>query len=209
MGTSNSADELAVKLVSAGNQIVRGSKDCVQEAAQAYKSSVLEQARKDTGGDGRMSRWGRKSSGTTLSAGYKVGGSQSSPEALLTPRPAGPWRVLEDGARPHLIVPGLTRRQARALTLFSVMAGQGGDLGGYDIGAIAASARGTRNNRGGSRRRKRRPPLLINGSLRAYAKHPGTKGKDTWSKGIRNGEPQAMTAVRRTQAEALLKVFGR
>lgn len=207
MGTSNSVDELVAKIVAGGDQIVRGSKDCVQEAAQAYKSSVLEQARKDTGGDGRMSRWGRKSGGTTLSAGYKVGGSQSSPEALLTPRPSGPWRVLEDGARPHLIVPGLTRRQAKALTLFSVMAGQGGSLDGYDISGLAASARGTRNNRGGSRRRKRRPPLLINGSLRAYAKHPGTKGKDTWSKGIRNGEPQAMTAVRRTQAEGLLRVF--
>jgi hypothetical protein len=209
VGTSNSVDELVGKLIGAGDQVVRSSKDCVQEAAQAYKSSVLEQARKDTGGDGRMSRWGRKSGGTTLSAGYKVGGSQSSPEALLTPRPAGPWRVLEDGARPHLIVPGLTRRQAKALTLFSVMAGQGGSLDGYDISAIAASARGNRNNRGGSRRRKRRPPLLINGSLRAYAKHPGTKGKDTWSKGITSGRPGAVLAARRVQVDGLTKVFGR
>ena len=204
MGTSNSADELAKKLVSAGSGLVNNNRKAVAASADVYKAAVLEAARRDSGGDGRLSRWGK--SGTQLGAGYKLDGTASA-TALLRPRPAGPWRVLEDGARPHLIVPGLTRRQAKALTLFSVMAGQGGSLDGYDISAIASSARGTRNNRGGSRRRKRRPPLLINGSLRAYAKHPGTKGKRTWSRGLERGDKGAPLAYARTQAEGLLRVF--
>jgi hypothetical protein len=204
MGTSNSVDELAKKLVSAGSGLVDNNRKGVAAAADVYKAAVLDAARKDSGGDGRLSKWGK--SGTQLGAGYKLEGNAT---AVLRPRPAGPWRVLEDGARPHLIVPGLTRRQAKALTLFSVMAGQGGSLDGYDIGALASSARGNRNNRGGRRRRKNIKPLLINGSFRAYAKHPGTKGKRTWSRGLDRGDKGAPLAYARTQVDGLVKVFGR
>lgn len=206
MGTSSSVDELSKKLVAAGTQIGRSGRDNVTAAAQAYKTSVLAQARRDSGGDNRLSRWGRNG-GTQLSAGYKVTGSQSAPEALLRPRPAGPWRVLEDGANPHLIVPGLTRRQARALTLFSFMAGRNGSLDDYDLAGLAGMARGNRNNKDSRRRRKNIKPLVIGGNVRMYARHPGTKGKQTWSKGIAAGERPAMTAVRRAQMDGLEKVF--
>jgi hypothetical protein len=205
MGTSRSVDELAKKMVAAGTGLVRNNGDAVAAMANGYKNAVLDQARKDSGGDLKLSRWGKN--GTKLNAGYDVkGGAQAS--ALLRPRPAGPWRVLEDGARPHLIVPGLTRRQGRALTLFSVLAGQGGSLDGYDVGALAATARGNRNNRGGSRRRARGRALNIGGDLRAWAQHPGTKGKKTWSKGLAKGDKVGPLAYRRKQVEGLIKVFG-
>jgi len=203
MGTSKSTAELAAKMTAAGKSLVNNNRDAVAAAANAYKGSVLEQARKDSGGDMRLSRWGKN--GAKLGAGYEVKGTVDA-SAVLRPRPAGVWRVLEDGAKPHLIIPGLTRRQGRALTLFSVMAGQGGDLGGYDIGALAATARGNRNNRGGRRRRSGKA-LLFGGEHYAYARHPGTKGKGTWSKGLRRGDKAAPVAYRRTQAEGLLKVF--
>jgi hypothetical protein len=205
MGTSRSPEEFAKKLGAAGAGLIKNNPDAVAASANAYKNAVLDQARKDSGGDLKLSRWGKN--GTKLNAGYQLkGGAQAS--ALLRPRPAGPWRVLESGARPHLIVPGLTRRQARALTLFSVLAGQGGSLDGYDVGALAATARGNRNNRGGSRRRKRRPPLNIGGNFRAYAQHPGTTGKGTWSKGLSKGDKAGPLAYRRKQVEGLMKVFG-
>ena len=118
----------------------------------------------------------------------------------------GPWKVLEYGAKPHLIVPGLTRRQAKALTLFSFMAGQGGSLDGYDVQELASSARGNRNNRGG-RRRKRRPPLRIGSNARAWARHPGVKGKRTWSQGVANGSDDAIAGYRKSQADAIGKLF--
>jgi hypothetical protein len=204
MGTSKSVDELVKKVFAGGASVVKNNPDAVAASANAYKGAVLAQGRKDSGGDLKLSRWGKN--GTKLNAGYELkGGVQAS--ALLRPRPAGPWRVLEDGARPHLIVPGLTRRQGRALTLFSVLAGQGGSLDSYDVGALAATARGNRNNRGGSRRRKK-SSLRFGGDHVAYIKHPGTKGKKTWSKGIKMGDKVGPLAYRRKQAEGLLKVFG-
>jgi hypothetical protein len=205
MGTSKSPAELAKKMTAGGRAVVE-NRDAVAASANTYKTTVLAESRKDSGGDNRLSRWGKN--GTKLNAGYSIKGNVNA-EAVLTPRPAGPWRVLEDGARAHLIVPGLTRRQSRALTLFSFMAGQGGDLGGYDIGALSSMSRGNRNNRGGSRRRKNVKPLVIGGNVRAWARHPGTKGKGTWSAGLRKGDKLAPAAYRRAQAEGLIKVFGR
>jgi hypothetical protein len=94
--------------------------------------------------------------------------------------------------------------------LFSVMAGQGGSLDGSDVGALAATARGNRNNRGGSRRRKK-SSLLFGGDHVAYIKHPGIpagKAKKTWSKGLKKGDKAGPVAYRRKQVEGLIKVFG-
>jgi hypothetical protein len=207
MGVSRSPEELARKLTAAGASISKVNPDAVAASANVYKAAVLSEARKDSGGDLRLSKWGKN--GTKLNAGYELRGTGAQAQALLRPRPAGPWRVLEDGARPHIIVPGLTRRQARALTLFSVLAGKGGDLGGYDTGALAATARGNRNNRGGRRRKPLKPLSFGNGEAAAYAMHPGTKGKGTWSKGLRKGDKGAGVAYTRRQVEGWIKVFGR
>lgn len=205
MGTSYSVQQLSTKLTKAGVALGANNRTAVSAAADVYKAGVLAEGRKDSGGDLKLSRWGRKEGGVKLGAGYTVRGT-SQATALLRPRPAGVWNALERGAKPHLIVPGLTRRQGRALTLFSIMAGQGGDLGGYDVGELAASARGNRNNRGGRRRRARRP-LVINGNVRAHARHPGFKGKNTWSKGLDRAEKPAINAYRRAQVEAFGDVF--
>lgn len=56
------------------------------------KRDVLEEAARDLGPDRRMSGWGRFQFG----AGYEVRGSSS---VAISPRPAGPWVVLERGRR--------------------------------------------------------------------------------------------------------------
>lgn len=187
-----------------GVALARNNSQATQRAALAYKTAALKEASKDSGGDLRLSRWGKR--GVKLGVGFDIeGGSQA--KATIAPRPMGPWKVLEYGAAAHLIVPGLTRRQTKALSLFSVMAGQGGSLDGYDISGLAASARGTRNNRGGKNRRKRRPPLKIGGNVRAWARHPGTTGKKTWSRGIAKGSDDAVKDYRKAQGDAIAKVF--
>jgi hypothetical protein len=196
---------LAKRLPAVGAALVKNNQDATKRAAMAYKAAALKQGSKDSGGDLRLSRWGKR--GVKLGVGFDVEGSGGTAKAVVAPRPMGPWKVLEYGAAPHLIVPGLTRRQTKALTLFSVMAGQGGSLDGYDISGLAASARGTRNNRGGARRRKRRPPLKIGGNVRAWARHPGTTGKKTWSKGIAKGSDDAIAGYRKAQGDAIAKVF--
>lgn len=200
-----SAKQLGRNLAKVGEELARNNRNATKDAALAFKQSALEQARKDSGGDLRLSRFGKK--GVKLSVGFEVEGATQT-KATVTPRPMGPWKVLEYGAKPHLIVPGLTRRQAKALSLFSVMAGQGGSLDGYDVAELAASARGNRNNKASRRRRKRRTPLRIGGNVRAWARHPGTSGKKTWTRGEAKGADDAVKGYRANQAKALGKVFG-
>jgi hypothetical protein len=204
MGTSRSVKELQVKLTKAGAALGADTRPAVAAAANVYKEGILASGRKDSGGDLRLSRWGRKQGGLKLGAGYELKGT-SNAQAIVRPRPEGVWNALEAGAKPHLIVPGLTRRQGRALTLFSIMAGQGGSLDGYDVEGLAASARGNRNNRGG--RRRARKPLLINGQLRAYAKHPGFAGKRTFSNASKRSQKPAISAFRRKQMDGFTDVF--
>ena len=198
------AAQAGQRIASMGVALARNNSKATQRAALAYKTAALKEAQRDSGGDLRLSRWGKR--GVKLGVGFDIEGN-SQAKATIAPRPMGPWKVLEYGAAPHLIVPGLTRRQTKALSLFSVMAGQGGSLDGYDISGLAASARGTRNNRGGARRRKRRPPLKIGGNVRAWARHPGTTGKKTWSKGIAKGSDDAIAGYRKAQGDAIAKVF--
>lgn len=205
MGTSKSPAELAAKLARAGAVIEGQNRPAVEASAMTYKAALLETGRRDSGGDLRLSRWGR--AGLKLNAGYDVRGRGAVVSAVVEPRPKGAWKVLEDGARPHIIAAGLTRRQGQALTLFSVMAGQGGDLSGYDVGALASIARGNRNNRNSSRRRGRAQALTIGSNLRAYARHPGTKGKGTFSDGFKIGTRRATGAYNSAQLRALGEVF--
>jgi hypothetical protein len=201
MGTSRSAGELAFRLGKAGDAIVNGNRKAVGAAADVYKDSVLREARKDTGGDLRLSRWGRN--GLALRAGYDVDGNAEA-TARLTARPQGPWKVLEYGARPHVIVAGLTRRQGQALALFSFMAG---GAGSFDLGELASTAAGNNNNRRSRRSRARARALRIGTDLRPYANHPGAPPKRTWSNGIAPATPGAIAATRRTHAENIAAVF--
>lgn len=187
-----------------GVELARNNADATQRAALAYKTAALKEAAKDSGGDLRLSRFGKR--GVKLGVGFDVEGSGGTAKAVVKPRPMGPWKVLEYGAKPHLIVPGLTRRQAKALSLFSLMSGQGGSLDGYDVAGLASSARGNRNNKS-SRRRKRRPPLHIGSNARAWARHPGVKGKRTWSQGVAKGSDDAIAGYRKSQAAAVGKLF--
>jgi hypothetical protein len=201
VGKSNNAAQLAYKLDAAGRAIVGENRDAVAAAADVFKDSVLTQGRMDSGGDLRLSRWGKR--GVKLGAGYDVDG-QVKATATLKARPQGVWKVLEYGAKPHVIVAGLTRRQGQALALFSFMAGGRGE---FDLGELSSMATGNRNNRGGSRRRQRARALTIGPNFRPFVNHPGTEGKRTWSKGVAKGQDGATLAYKRTQALGLAKVF--
>lgn len=198
------AQKLARNVTASGKALVQNNRNATKNAALAFKGAALDEARKDSGGDLRLSRFGKN--GVKLNVGFELDGSPGEQRATVRPRPMGPWKVLEYGAKPHPIIPGLTRRQQRAMALFSVMAGGRGE---FDTGALASQARGNRNNRGGSRRRKRRSPLNINGKVRAWANHPGTSGKRTWTRSEKQGAADATKGYRVDQAKALAKVFGR
>lgn len=209
MSTAYTVKDLVDNVAAYGKVVTGTNREAVTAAADVYKDSVLTQGRMDSGGDLRLSRWGRN--GLKLNAGYDVDGRGTKAEAIIKPRPMGPWKVLEYGAAKHPIIPGLTRRQQRAMALFSAMAGGRGE---FDVAALAGMARGNRNNRGGSRRRNR--PMFLAaagfGDKRkqgaAYVNHPGTQGKKTWSEGVAKGTDGAISAYKRTQIQAMSRISG-
>jgi hypothetical protein len=110
MGTSRNATELAGKFSAYALAFGNANRSAVQAATQVYKDRLLDNARRDTGGDLRLSRWRRRygASGTGVSpklgAGYEVFGTLNA-KSVLRPRPYGIWALLEGGAAPHVIKP--------------------------------------------------------------------------------------------------------
>lgn len=203
MGVSKSPTELVAKLEQTAAVIGGENRGAVAAAAQAYKAATVAAGTRDSGGDLRLSRWGRRG-GLKLSVGYDLDGAGAVVSAIVKPRPLGPWKVLEYGSRPHVIAAGLSRRQGQALQLFAVMAGGRGD---YDLGALTSIARGNRNNRRTRTGKRGSQALKIGGDFRPYARHPGSAPKHTWSDGFRAGSKPALAVYRSKQFTAVAKVF--
>jgi hypothetical protein len=201
MGTSRNVAQLRAKTELTAKVITGGNRDATAAAADVYKANVLRTGRRDSGGDLRLSRWGRR--GLKLNAGYDLDGTIVA-TATLRPRPMGPWKVLEYGARPHVIVAGLTRRQGQALALFSFMAG---GAGSFDLGELAGIAQGNRNNRRTTRSQARARALTIGENRRPFANHPGVDGKNTFSDGIARGTKGAVSASRKEHAKNIAEVW--
>jgi hypothetical protein len=173
MGTSRNVGELTDKFERYAFLFGNANRRAVQAATQVYKEKLLDNARRDSGGDLRLSRWrsrlGAVSQSPKLGAGYEVFGFDNA-KAVLRPRPYGIWALLEGGAAPHRITP-------------------------------FRYVRGRRRGEGNSALK------FPNGSFAAYADHPGTAGKRTFTEAARFGEPGAKRVFAEAHRRALLEVF--
>ena len=196
MGESKSSAELAAKLTLAATALGQANRKAVGEAANTYKFGALQAAREDVGPDLRLSRWGakrgRSTQGLKLGAGYDVRGYDNA-VALLRARPQGVWKVVEYGAKPHPIVPGVSKRQTRFAASLANLTGET-----VNASTIVAGRKG----------KKRRMALkLPDGNIRFGVNHPGSRGKRTWSRGINKATPGALRTVRAVHARTLLEIF--
>lgn len=196
MGESKSSAELAAKLTLAATALGRANRKAVGEAANTYKFGALQAAREDVGPDLRLSRWGakrgRSTQGLKLGAGYDVRGYDNA-VALLRARPQGVWKVVEYGAKPHPIVPGVSKRQTRFAASLANLTGET-----VNASTIVAGRKG----------KKRRMALkLPDGNIRFGVNHPGSRGKRTWSRGINKATPGALRTFRAVHARTLLEIF--
>ena len=196
MGESKSSAELAAKLTLAATALGRANRKAVGEAANTYKFGALQAAREDVGPDLRLGRWGakrgRSTQGLKLGAGYDVRGYDNA-VALLRARPQGVWKVVEYGAKPHPIVPGVSKRQTRFAASLSSLTGET-----VNASTIVAGRKG----------KKRRMALkLPDGNIRFGVNHPGSRGKRTWSRGINKATPGALRTFRAVHARTLLEIF--
>ena len=197
MGTST-PQNFGSKMIKAGNSMLKVNTLATAAAAQEYKESVLMSGRAATGGDGQLSRWGKDRSkvgfkgGVKLNARYDMENTGGKAQAVLKAVPMGVWKVVEYGASAHAIVPGATANMRKGAKLIGLL------TGADTAEALSGARKGAR---------KRRLMVWGNGNFAAYTRHPGTKGKKAWSKGISAGTPNAVRAYKRQQVEALAKVF--
>ena len=196
MGESKSSAELAAKLTLAATALGRANRKAVGEAANTYKFGALQAAREDVGPDLRLGRWGakrgRSTQGLKLGAGYDVRGYDNA-VALLRARPQGVWKVVEYGAKPHPIVPGVSKRQTQFAASLANLTGET-----VNASTIVAGRKG----------KKRRMALkLPDGNIRFGVNHPGSRGKRTWSRGINKATPGALRTFRAVHARTLLDIF--
>ena len=198
MGTSNSVAEFGAKIVKAGQEMEKVNTAATAAAAQEYKESVLMSGKAATGGDGQLSRTGKDRSkvgfkgGVKLNARYDMENTGGKAQSVLKAVPMGVWKVVEYGASAHAIVPGATANMRKGAKLIGLL------TGADTAEALSGARKGAR---------KRRLMVWGNGNFAAYTRHPGTKGKKAWSKGISAGTPNAVRAYKRQQVEALGKVF--
>ena len=198
MGTSNSVAEFGAKIVKAGQEMEKVNTAATAAAAQVYKDAVIASGKAATGGDGQLSRWGKDRSkvgfkgGVKLNARYDMENTGGKAQAVLKAVPMGVWKVVEYGASAHAIVPGATANMRKGAKLIGLL------TGADTAEALSGARKGAR---------KRRLMVWGNGNFAAYTRHPGTKGKKAWSKGISAGTPNAVRAYKRQQVEALGKVF--
>lgn len=193
MGHSTSVPQFAAKIEKAADAIADTNRRAINAAAGAAKNTALAVASPDTGGDMRLSRW-RSGKGIRLSAGYEVTATPGVVTARVHPRPLGVWQLLEHGAVPHPIVPGATRRRRKASR--TLLAGVAGPV------LPGETAAGLRRGKAAGRVLSFGP-----GQVAAYALHPGTSGKSTWSKATKAAKPVAVTTYQRAQRATLVNAF--
>jgi len=190
VGTSKSVPEFVAKFERLALNSGQANYDAVKAAAQTYKDVMLIEVAKDTGGNMRLSRWGsparRKAGGLRLGVGYDIKGRENA-TAFIYGRPQGAWKVLEYGTQPHII--GLGKGATSRLVSYALSGGPNKRARGQlnrqlrkRTVMFANTGPGSKSARGGEYGHPISKPI----------QHPGAKGKNTFTRGVRRAEPRAI-----------------
>lgn len=196
MGTSNSYFELVAKFEATAKALGDVNPRAVGAACQVYKNTIQREVAKDIGPERGLSNWGsakrRAAGGLRIGAGYDVKG-RANAVGLVEGRPAGAWKVLEYGTQPHII--GLGKGATGRLVSYALSGGPNKRARGQlnrqlrkQKVLFANTAPGSKAGRGGRYDHPVGRPIM----------HPGSKGKGTFKRAVKMGEPLAMQAYRDT-----------
>ena len=160
--------DLGKRLVKFARIIEGASLDTVKRSADQAKAEQLKVMRSDSGGDLKLSGVGRRRGrpgGAKVGVNYKLTKGNGSPTATVSA--TGPLPLLSNKTKAHMI--GSAFKATRT--------SQTGFIG-LGLGRSATASGG------------RKAVLNIPGvGFRRSARHPGTKGKDTWNRGRKKAEP--------------------
>lgn len=183
MGTSTSWAQLDAKL----ERLARDYADL--PGAQVKEGTLIVKKSVESFMPSRLRGAGKK--GAPLNVRSVTAGSGDSADGRVWV--TGPAQLIESDTRAHLIVPSGARglgagRKSRHKAAASLLSA-GPTLGGLKIGFGKGAV------------------LKIGDGFAAYARHPGTKGKHPWAKGVEAAVP-AVTRLFEVKADlALRRIF--
>lgn len=182
MGTSRSSAEFTRKLNDAARGIAEAAPRAARESGRRAKT-IMEAERRAATSTGRLRNVGR--AGARLTVRYDVRDAAPG-HSVAELKAGGPWQLIENAARPHII----SSRRARGS---AARRGRAGLLGPVMPGST-----------GGGRSAVIRTPW----GARRYVRHPGTRGKRPWRKGYeRTQRSLDGRQVTRPFVDALRRVF--
>ena len=173
MGVSSSPRELAAKLDRFGKDL--NNVRVPLEATALHVKRLFEASAASAGALGKSPAGKRKMIGARYDFKNRRGGATLG-EGQVIVTYTGPAHLLNNPTRPHFI--GARRLGSRRrLSGMSARVGATAAFGGSNVGAFGGLLAAQRTTRSGAVRSNGARALTINGDLRAYAFHPGTKGK--------------------------------
>lgn len=153
MGTSRSVAELGGKLRKIPAEMAKANEASANRIGMLAKGQFLDTARADNHGKLEFRNVGKR--GAKLGIRYQVDGPAERKTVDIRPSTGRiAWRILESGARPHVIT--------------SKRAG----------GSRRSRAQRVRSGQ----KLQRNVPISIGGLPRAWAKHPGVRARGTFTK---------------------------
>jgi hypothetical protein len=196
---------MAGKVEKYARTIPTANREAVEQASLFAKGEMLRGIQHAGGSVGdKWQGWNRPGQG--LSSGFNVKGYQRATSIVAT---RGPAHILFFGAAKHFIMAsGLgTRATGRRVSAWGRGAFGGSNRGAFAASAAAVAASDAKRSAKGRSVKSRKRALRTPQGLRAYAFHPGMKGKNTWpatKQRIAAGSPVVWTRAHR---RALAKSF--
>lgn len=160
------------------------AKAAVRQAAEVGKAAHLKTMTADSGGDLRLSGVNRakgRAGNAKIGVRFRVSDRDGSPTAEI--KATGPLQILNNPTSGHVIRSAYSKGRYRTSSR-----GRGRETMPQFIGPVL----------GGQFRGDRRAVLNIPGvGFRRSARHPGTRGKDTWERGRRQARIAMSRAITR------------
>jgi len=174
MGVSSSPREFAAKLDRFGREL--NNVHIPLEATALHVKQIFEASAASSGALGRSLKGKRK----VIGARYDMRAKKAA-EGQVIITYTGPAHLLNNPTKPHFIG---ARRLGSRRRLSGLSAGVGAvsAFGGSNRGVFGGLLPAERVTRSGAVRSGGKQALTIGGNLRAYAFHPGTRGKDFFSR---------------------------
>ena len=182
--------DFAVRLKKLSTSIESGRKDTVKSAALTAKNAHLAVMRPDSGGDLRLSGVNKakgRPGNAKIGARYDI--ETRGGKSRATIKATGPLHLLANDTGGRVIRSAYAKGKYR----------KGGKGQSQFIGPTV----------GGQFKGDRRAVLNIPGiGYRRSARHPGTRGKDTWRRGMKSARPKVTRVMRSETANIIKRGFG-